>query len=324
MSEIASVVERARKDFASVAQIEALLARDPNNRALQLNLSAMSKSARQSREQLDAYSQQAYIDICDYKLMPENADNQHGFSLQYISKSFLEYQNLFTQIYDALKNGIKTRAIFGKEAQEESALEFAYSYSGSLGVVLFSHSERDLLSGKLDSSIDGLFHVIETKSSGNVREVASRFGNPVVKRLYDWSDANSKGGFAADVRWNRSDGRKLGEVIPRKRMEDIVGIIDATSDVKNTQIDVVGILFGGNIGTGSFHFVVPQTEQFPQGAVYRGHLSKDFDGVTQMTLGKWYHARILQTEKFHYATEKVEREDYLLFLEPASSLPLLA
>jgi hypothetical protein len=318
MSEIASVVERTHKAFASVSQLEAALAHAPTDRALQLNLSAMRKMALQAQEQLYAYSRQAYIDVCNYRLLPENEDNK-GYSLQYVSQSFLEYQNLFTQIYDALKNGAKkTRAIFGREAQEESALEFAYSYGGSLGIVLFSHSERDLLTGKLDSSIDALYHVIETKSRGNVREVAQRFGNPVVKRLYDWSGANAKGGFAADVRWNRSDGRALGEVIPRKRMEEIVEIIDATSDSTTTDVEVLGILFGGNIGSRSFHFVVPE------GDVYRGHLSKDFNPHTQMTLGKWYRARIRLNEKYHYATEKAERVDQLLSLDPDSSLPFPA
>jgi len=181
--------------------------------------------------------------------------------------------------------------------------------------VLFSRSDRDLLSGKLDSSIDSLYQVVEVDTRKGVREVASRLGNAVVKRAYDWSDANLKGHFAADIRWNRSDGRQLGEVIARDRMERIVEVIDATSDSKTREIEAVGILFGGNIGSRSFHFVVPQ------GEVYRGHLAEQFDRTTEMTLGKFYRAKILETESFHYATEKSERHNQLLHLEPASSLP---
>jgi hypothetical protein len=315
MSEIASVVERTRKAFASVSQLEAALMRAPSDRALQLNLSAMKKMAVQSQEQLYRYSQHAHVDICNYRLLPGESNNL-GYSLGYVSRSLLEYQNLFTQIYDALKNGIKQRAVFGRDAEEESTLEFAYSYSGSLGVVLFSHSERNLLSGKLDSSIDSLYQVIDINSRGTVHQVAQRLGTAVVKRVYDWSSANLKGGFAADIRWNRSDGRQLGEVIERDRMEEIVDIIDATSDSKTQEIEATGILFGGNIGSRSFHFVVPK------GEVYKGHLADDFDSKTVMTLGKWYRARIRDTEKFHYATEKLERNQQLLALDPASTLPL--
>jgi len=314
MSEIVSVVERARKAFATVSQIEAALARAPTDRALQLNLSAMQKMAAQSEQQLLAFSQRSYVDVCNYRLLPQPSNN-YGFSLQHVSRSLLEYQNMFTQIYDAKKNGPKDRAVFGREAQQESTLELAYTYSGSLGVVLFSQSDRDLLSGKLDSSIDALYQVVEVDTRKKVREVASNLGNAVVKRVYDWSDANIKGGFAADMRWNRSDGRQLGEVIERERMEGIVEVIDATSDSKTKDIETVGILFGGNIGSRSFHFVVPN------GDVYRGHLVADFDRTTEMTLGKFYRARIRETETFHYATERAEKQYDLLYLEPASSLP---
>lgn len=314
MSEIASAVERTRKAFAAVSQLEAALSRSPSDRALQLNLSSMRKMASQAEEQMLALSRRAYVDVCNYRLLPQASDNR-GFGLQYVSKSLLEYQNLFTQIYDSLKNGRKDRAVFGREAQEESTLELAYTYSGSLGVVMYSQSDRNLLSGKLDSSIDSLFQVVEVKSRKDVREVAEKLGNAVVKRVYDWSDANIKGHFAADVRWNRSDGRLLGEVIEREQMESIVEVIDATSDSKSSEIGVVGILFGGNIGSRSFHFVVPN------GDIYRGHLAKDFDRTTAMTLGKFYRARILETETFHYATEKAYRDYQLLNLEEASSLP---
>src|SRR5260221_7628798 len=106
MSEIASVVERTRSAFAKVSQLEAEIARAPNDRALQLNLLAVQKMALRNQEQLYSYSRTAHIDICNYRLLPEASDN-HGYSIQYISKSLLEYQNLFTQIYDALKTGKK-------------------------------------------------------------------------------------------------------------------------------------------------------------------------------------------------------------------------
>src|SRR5947209_6403266 len=122
MSEIASVVERTRKAFASVSQLEAALAREPSDRALQLNLSAMMKLALQSQEQLYSYSRFAKVELCNYRLLPE-ATSHYG--LPHVSKSWLAYQSLFSQIYDAKKNGPKTNAVIGQEAFEESVLDFA-------------------------------------------------------------------------------------------------------------------------------------------------------------------------------------------------------
>lgn len=234
-----------------------------------------------------------------------------------MAQSLLEYQNLFSQIFDALRNGPKERATLGREALEESSMEFAYSYSGSLGVVLLVPTERCLFSGKLDESIDALFQVLNIDSQSTVRDVARTLGRPVVKRIHDWSDANIKGGFATDVRWNRSDGRQLGEVIERRRMEKIVEIIDATSDQQTEEISVVGILIGGNIRSGIFHFAVLD------GNDYRGYQGEDFrSSNTEMTLGKQYRARIRETKTQIYATEKLEIKHELLALErlPASDI----
>ncbi len=177
--------------------------------------------------------------------------------------------------------------------------------------MLLAPSERDFFSGKLDESIDALFRVLNIDSQSTVRDVARTLGRPVVKRIHDWSDVNIKGGFATDVRWNRSDGRQLGEVIERRRMEKIVEIIGATSDQETEEISVVGILIGGNIRSGTFHFAVLDGED------YRGHQDKEFSSDTEMTLGKQYLARIRETRTLIYATEELESKHELLALQRA-------
>lgn len=305
MSEYASVVERARKAFAAVSRLEGALAREPSRRDLQTNLAASMKLAKQTQDQLYRLSESARVEVCNYRLLPEATES---YGLPFISQSMLEYQNLFTQIHDAKKNGPKNRAVFGHESIEESMLEFAYSYSGSLGMVFLAKSERDLLSGKLDASIEALYQVLDINSRDTVRDIAKTLGNAVVKRVHDWSNVNVKGGFAADVRWNRSDGRQLGEVIARPRMEKIVEIIEATSEEEKKEISAVGFLIGAHLRSKSFHFVVPNGED------YRGHLAPDFSTDLEMTLGHRYRALIRETKTITYATEKVERKLELLRL----------
>lgn len=305
MSDYASVVERTRKAFASVARLEVELSRAPEEAGLQINLAAMNKAAQQSQQQLFALSESNHVEVCNYRLVPEKA--QH-YGLSYVSQSLLSFQYLFTQIHDAFKNGPKPFATYGREAFEESTLELAYTYSGSLGVVLLAPSDRDFFSGNLDRSIEALFQVIDIDSRDAVRDVAKSLGNAVVKRVHDWSQANIRGGFAADVRFNRSDGRQLGEVIERKRLENIVSIIQATSDSKTEDKIVAGLLIGGDIQSGAFHFVVPNGDD------YRGKLAPDFSRDTEMTLGNRYRARIRITSTVTYSTEKVDRKIELVGL----------
>ena len=305
MSDYASVVERTRKVFASVARLEAELSRAPRNPSLQVNLAAMNKLAQKSQNELFAFAESSHVEICNYRLLPESAAS---FGLPFVSQSLLSFQYLFTQIHDAFKNGPKAIASYGQEAFNESVLELAYTYSGSLGVVLLAPSERDFFSGNLDRSIEALFQVIDIDSRDTVRGVAKSLGNAVVKRVHDWSQANLKGGLAADVRFKRSDGRHLGEVIERKRLENIVSIIQATSDQKTDETSVSGLLVGADIQSESFHFVVPNGDD------YRGKLAKEFSSDTEMTLGKRYIARIRETTTLIYATEKTERKVELVAL----------
>lgn len=305
MSEYASAVERARRAFASVSRLEGALAHAPSRRDLQTNLAASQKLAHQAQEQLLRLSEIRHIEVCNYRLLPEATG---GFSLPYVSQSLLDYQNLFSQIHDSLRNGPKQNALIGKEALEESSMEFAYSYSGSLGVVLFAQNERDFLGGKLDDAIKRFFEVVDIDSRQTVREIAYQLGRAVIKRLHDWSDVNIKGGFATDVRWNKSDGLHLGEVIERRRLENIVGYIDATSDEKIDEIWVNGALIGGNLKSRNFHFVVPN------GPDFRGKLAKNFSQDTEMHLGKFYVAKIFRTETVNYATDKIEQKFELMQL----------
>jgi hypothetical protein len=315
MSDYASAVDRARSAFASVSRLEDALARAPERRDLQSNLVASLNLARKSQDQLYQLAQHSKIEVCNYRLMPETSK---GYGVHYVAKSLLEYQNLFAQIHDAKKTGPKQRAVIGREAFDESTLEIAYTYSGSLGVVFLAQSERDLIEGKLDASIKTLFEVVDLDSRAAVREIARELGPPVIKRVHDWSDANLKGGFAADVRWNRSDGHQLGEVIPRKRMEIIVELVEATADKVTKEFPITGYLIGGHLETQSFHLAVPNGES------YRGYRAKDFYSEVDMTLGKMYAAVIRETTTLHYATEKIEKKEELVRLMRAPEGSLLS
>jgi hypothetical protein len=307
MSEFASAIERARKAYASIEQIEALLRRAPDDEGLQFSLAGMKKIADDSHDEVLRYSEIQKIEVCNYRLLAESAQI---YPVSSVSRSLLEYQELFSQIHDANTKGPKSNLVYGKDVALESELQIAYTYSGSLGVVLLAPSDRGFFEGKLDQSINDLFEVMEVNSRNGVREIAQRLGNAVVKRMHDWSRVNLAGGFAADVRWNRSDGRQLGEVIPRKKMENVVNIIVATSDKKDTYVDVHGVLLGGDLESKTFHFGVIR------GEAYRGKLAEEFPPDTDMTLGRRYRARIRETTRTVYALNKTESSHELVSLIP--------
>ncbi len=295
MSDYGSIVERARRSFASVARLEAALERDPVNAGLQVNLAAAKKQAAQNQDRLLTLSQRRHVEVCNYRLLPQ-ATSHYG--LAHVSNSLLAYQNLFSQIHDAKRNGPKKRAQINPDALKESELDFAYSYSGSLGLVLLVQNKRDFSSGILDASIEALFGVLEIDDQSGARHINDELGAAVLKRVHDWSEAHLAGGFAADISWNRSDGRQLGEVIERRRMERIVEVLSQSSEEETRIIEEIGVLIDCDVVSKAFHFVVPN------GQSYNGRQAAGFRAEFPVTSGNWHKVAIRERKVFNYASNR--------------------
>ncbi|MBZ9726815.1 hypothetical protein LB554_23005 [Mesorhizobium sp. CO1-1-11] len=313
MSDYSYVADRAKKAHASVSRLEAALQRAPQDRGLQINLASMRRLAEQARSDLNRLAAINHIEVCNYRLSPEFGD---GYALEHVASSFLEYQLLFSQIYDAFANGPKSNAVIGAEAKAASTLDFAFSYSGSLGIVLLAKSERDFIEGNLDKPIDALYQIMDVSDVDNVKDIANNLGRAVVKRVHDWSKATVKGGFAADIRWKRSDGVERGQVIARSKLEKIAEIIDRTSDEKTIPISVAGTLVGIDVNAKTFHFVVPDGES------YKGKLDDQFSLIAQNRVPAPYVADISMIERQHYATDVREVKNVLRRLNPLPLDPL--
>jgi hypothetical protein len=294
-----SAVDRARRAFASVARLEDALARDPESASLQINLAAQVKLARQAEEQLFKLAELSHVEVCNYRLLPATGDT---YALAHVSRSMLEFQNLFSQLYDSLKHGIKQRAVIGIEATRESRLEFGYSYSGSLGIVLLAPSDRTFFDAQLDSTIESLFSILEISNQDDVRNVARRFGRPVVKRMHDWFKSNLDGGFAADVQWKKSNGRHLGQIVEQSRMSRILETIVTTSDVVHLEDLVMGMLVGINMQTGTFQLIGEDGEN------YRGRLHESFNRAREVSVPRRYEASIVEIRITRYDVEEPDRE----------------
>lgn len=312
MSDYAYVADRAKKAFASVARLESAIQRNPKDRAAAINLASMRRLAEQATAEMERLAALNHIEVCRYRIVPIEG---RSYGLGHVSKSLLEYQYLFSQIYDAIRNGKKSKASIGKDAEKESMLDFAYSYSGSLGVALLAQSERSFFDGSLDKPIEAIYQILDISDIDAVRDIAQNLGRAVVKRVHDWSKANVDGGFSADIQWKRSDGRFLGQMIDCRKMQRIVEFIGATADEKIEPVDVKGMLVGGNMSSRTFHITVPD------GETYTGQIDNEAILPKALILGRMYNATIVVSEINYYATEKTIATNRLIRLSgPISTL----
>jgi hypothetical protein len=108
------------------------------------------KSLEHRREKLEASFRKAanvdLVEICDYKLIPERDGT---FSISAVGDNLKHFQSWLTVVVDAVRGGPKERSRPGPDVVQQSTLDFAYTYGGSLGFVFTVPNER-LLFGASD------------------------------------------------------------------------------------------------------------------------------------------------------------------------------
>jgi hypothetical protein len=169
----------------------------------------------------------------------------------------LDFQELFSQIYDAQKRGSgKTRARITEDIVEETQFDFGFSYPGSLGVVLLAQGESGFFLGKYDITIDAFLELLTVKDEDGIRDLSRSLGEAVVKKVYDWSLVNASAGYSVDIDWTTSRAARKGAMIEAGTFGRIVEIINRTSDVERHLIRVSGLLIGIDAKTGNVPLAV--------------------------------------------------------------------
>jgi hypothetical protein len=124
------------------------------------------------------------------------------------------------------------------DVAQETALNFGYSYPGSLGVAMTVPSGSNLFAeGKFDEVVSTVVEVMRLHDEREVRGVAEKYGIAVVRRAYDWSKTNAASGFGVDLTWLQLGGRQAGSVAEVRDFQRIVDLIGRTSDEERRTFD---------------------------------------------------------------------------------------
>lgn len=307
MSALDSVLDRLRRAHATASEVETTAARFPSDKYVLANLTALKRDVSKLEQQWEEECLQQGVEVCRYRLISEGSER---FTVPSFTKSLLDFQELFSQVYDALKNGTKRRAVVSGLVVDETTFDFAFSYPGSLGVALTVQSEATLLDAKFDASIDAIMQIAAIDSEGEVKDFAKRLGDAVVKKVYDWSLINHVSGFSVDVTWNTARGQKKGGIVDVSTLGKIAEIISRTSDVESRTFKTRGLLVAIDTVKKKFRLVEPE------GQDYFGSLSEDFPVSNQWSVNKAYTADISVSAVTKYATQTTDQSYRLLALTP--------
>ncbi|QTH20229.1 hypothetical protein HRJ34_18010 [Rhizorhabdus wittichii] len=288
--------------------MEFALRSDPANERLALGLGSAQRRAARSQELLERFAATGSIDLIRYRLI----SGSDIYAVEAVADSVHAFQRSFTGAADFLKAGPKAKAKYSREIEAKTRLNFAYTYPGSLGIVLAVENERDLLKGELDEVIDVFSEFLDVSDSDAAVDASRHLGPALVTQLCRWVDVNAKWETAVDLVIKRPDGVQRGQFIEKNRFFDLSTIFHNAKDEEPNTFDAKGILVGLDIEIGKFHLVVPGGESF------QGGLADDFV-KEKTTVGAPYLATINEKVSRVVATGNETRSLKLQKLVPVST-----
>jgi hypothetical protein len=142
MPDLLDIQEKLQDTSAAIARAQRTLAQNLSIPSVAANLRSLEKRWNDLEHNFRAVADRIELDVCHYRLLFEDRPTLIG-----LTSIWIDFQNLFSLVYDALKNGPKQRARLAPDVVSETSLGIAYSYPGSVGVVLTLNNERLLLGG---------------------------------------------------------------------------------------------------------------------------------------------------------------------------------
>ncbi|MBN9526412.1 MAG: hypothetical protein J0H82_09425 [Alphaproteobacteria bacterium] len=309
MSDLDSLLDRLRESYAAINEVERVAANAPGDKFVLANLTALKREASRLESIWEEECRSDQVEVCRYRLIPAHDEN---YDLASVAKSLLDFQELFSQIFDSLKNGVKKRPRISGIISAETAFNFGFSYPGSLGIALMVASEKNLFSGKFDEAVKAFNQVLRIEDEFAVRDVAKNLGDAVVKKVYDWSKVNYFSGYNIDIIWSSVDGVRRGGAIDMEALGRIVDLIEKTSDVAEDSFESRGTLVGIDSVKKRFRFVDPD------GLDYSGGLADDFPLEKKWAINSPYVADIMVQSVTEYATQETKQTHKLRNLRPIS------
>lgn len=297
MADLIDVLQKIKDTETALAKVRRLAAEHRNRPTIASTISSLQKRHRDLEELFERMTAKQYLDVCSYRLIPEHSET---YSLWALTSTLGNFQDALALVYEAIKTGQrKDRASWSADVAQETALNFGYSFSGSLGFVFTLQNERLLLvDSTLDMAFRQLFEMMKANSSSDLAQYAKSLGVAPIRKLYKWATNHVEAGMSVDIKWQRNAEVRASLVVQQLELIRLREVISQTSDEKEEQLTLRGVLVGGDLVARAFHFDPASGDQI------RGRFVESFKTREELRLGHTYTASLIKRIKTHYSTEK--------------------
>ena len=309
MSQLLHLQEKLQTVGATMGQLEMEVARHPESSGLVANMRSLRKLHNNLQEDFAYAANQLGLDVLHYRLLEERP------TAKALSSSVGTFQEAITVAYDAVRSGgPKNRRSYSPIVAMETALQVAYSYPGSFGVVFTVPTQRMLLPdipSQLDRAMQtvlGLGKAYDNRQM--ISEVEHDLGKATLRAVYSWAKANAQNRTGTEIEWRRSDALRADVLIQEPEFRALSETLDKLSGKETKPIRPTGWLVGADIKSHRFHFVTSGDDDI------RGGFSDAISESQVAEIPRRYTAVIQATTETSYATDEEIVTYFLEKLEP--------
>lgn len=305
MIDLTAIQEELQDLNAIIAKHERTLATHMEAKSLRANIQTLRRRRQVLEDDFLEAAARVEADVCSYRLIP----GESRASISALSRALNGFQTFFSLVYDAIKTGPKQRARLSAEVTNDTALGYAYSFSGSVGFVMTLPNEQLLLGEtRLDEAMRIVFLMAKATSPQEIADFAKKLGPPPVRAMYRWASDHVEYGLEADIEWRRREQVRSSLFVQEPQLEQLRKIIAETSDETEEELEVIGNLVGADVSRKTFHI------ETTGGGEIRGIFADAISEEHTVVLPKPYSAKIRKRTKIVYSTEEEQVSYFLLSL----------
>ena len=320
MSRLEELQRELQSAAAAVAHAERTLAAHPTTPSVAATLRTIKKRRENLEEQFFAAAKAQGLDVCGYRI---ELDDRPA-TISGMTAVLSAFQKVFTSVYDAIERGPKLTSKASAETTDATAFGFAYTYPGSVGVMMTLANNPELFdASKLDEAMKKTLELIHADDPTKVQALTETLGVPAVRLAHLWASENIKAGFGADITWRRDDVVKAELRIQSQEIALLAATIKAT--IAKEEVTIVGELT--HVDTDQKKFRMSVTD-----ALHGGVKDKNIHGLYDQAitslhpaaLPKVYRATLNVLQKVIVEDGQEETTYFLVRLDPPDSSPLLS
>lgn len=301
MSRILELQDSLRDTSAAIVVLERALSRDPSSDSIIRSMKSVEKRYKRLEVDFLAEAKNAEVTVCKYRLF---SDDKRP-TLKVISEALGTFQDLFSTVYKAIKTGPIQKAPSRKDIDKESEFGFAYTYSGSVGVVLTLPDELLLFGeSRLDETMAAFVDLARVQETSQIAAFSKKLGLAPVRQMYQWAAEHTESGYGAEIEWLKKKEIKNKLFIQAPEIRSLKELMEKTGEETIKEIVVEGELLGADVLGHRFHMRV-------EGGEIRGVFADAISEKHTVELPKQYRAKIRKTTRVKYSTDE-EQEIYFL------------